>query len=341
MPTENSKSRGWNHTPALPIKNAEILVWPPNPVAAAKWLFGTGFVMSPLLLYVFMGIATTYLFGPALASCMTFEPGWIALVYALNLGSTVLVAGSLHLYFYSFKRQGSERRIDSREHGKDDPRYFGRDQTWDNIFYTCVSGVTIWTLFQVLVMWAFANNFIVWTYWDTNPIWFVALFPLLVFWESFHFYVIHRLLHWPPLYKVAHALHHRNVSIGPWSGFSMHPIEHLLYFSTLAIHLFIASHPIHLFFHAYFTALAAITSHTGYTHLTLRGKDAVRLGDFFHQLHHRYFDCNYGTSTMPWDKWFGSFHDGTQESTERVRRYQATARGSRPAGSNSVTRSRS
>jgi sterol desaturase/sphingolipid hydroxylase (fatty acid hydroxylase superfamily) len=40
-------------------------------------------------------------------------------------------------------------------------------------------------------------------------------------------------------------------------------------------------------------------------------------------LHHRYFECNYGTSVVPWDRWFGSFHDGTAEATQRLnqRRY--------------------
>ena len=49
------------------------------------------------------------------------------------------------------------------------------------------------------------------------------------------------------------------------------------------------------------------------------GETGGELGDFFHQLHHRYFECNYGTIEMPWDKWFGSFHDGTPEATAMVR----------------------
>ena len=43
------------------------------------------------------------------------------------------------------------------------------------------------------------------------------------------------------------------------------------------------------------------------------------MGDFFHQLHHRYFECNYGTVEMPWDKWFGSFHDGSDQGTQETR----------------------
>jgi Delta7-sterol 5-desaturase len=107
----------------------------------------------------------------------------------------------------------------------------------------------------------------------------------------------------------------------------LHWIEHVLYFSTTVIHLVVPSHPIHVIFHLCFAALAAGTTHTGYGDLLVKGRPAVGLGDFFHQVHHRYFDCNYGNATMPWDSWFGSFHDGTPEATARLRQRQARLRG--------------
>ena len=30
-------------------------------------------------------------------------------------------------------------------------------------------------------------------------------------------------------------------------------------------------------------------------------------GDYFHNLHHRHFDCNYGASHVPMDYWFGTY----------------------------------
>ena len=327
MAADPAGDRTWNYHPEVPLPPVPLFVWPPRPLAAVRWLLGRGFVVSLYPIYILMAIGTWYLCGPTPERWATFELDWIATVFALNLGATVLMAGSLHLYLYTFRRQGDERRMDLRELGRNNPRFFTGDQVRDNVFHTCASGVTVWTALQVLLMWAYANGLVPWTYWDASPIWFVALFPLLVIWQSLHFYFVHRLLHWPPLYRRVHALHHRNVNVGPWSGFSMHPIEQLLYFSTLLIHVVVASHPVHLFYHGYFNALAAITSHTGYTGLTVRGREVVKLGDFFHQLHHRYFDCNYGTLTVPWDKWFGSDHDGTAEGTARVRRYQLTRRG--------------
>ena len=111
----------------------------------------------------------------------------------------------------------------------------------------------------------------------------------------------------------------------------MHPIEHVLYLSVIVIHLAVASHPMHLFFLMYHTVLAAITSHTGYADLLINGKPRLDVGSFFHQLHHRYFDCNYGSAVMPWDRWLGSFHDGAPASTARLRERQRRLRGKKPA----------
>ena len=35
----------------------------------------------------------------------------------------------------------------------------------------------------------------------------------------------------------------------------------------------------------------------------------VLQSDQYHYLHHRFFECNYGTSGTPWDKMFGTFRD--------------------------------
>jgi sterol desaturase/sphingolipid hydroxylase (fatty acid hydroxylase superfamily) len=170
-----------------------------------------------------------------------------------------------------------------------------------------------------MLLWAYANGYAPMIDPAENPVGFVALFFLVPFVHEVGFYFAHRLLHWPPLFRVAHKLHHRNVNPIPWSGLSMHPIEHIMYLSSGLIHWLVISHPIHFLFHMQMKALEAVTSHTGYESLLVRDDRGVDLGDFFHQLHHRYFECNYGTLEMPWDKWFGTFHNGDESQTERFR----------------------
>jgi sterol desaturase/sphingolipid hydroxylase (fatty acid hydroxylase superfamily) len=36
-------------------------------------------------------------------------------------------------------------------------------------------------------------------------------------------------------------------------------------------------------------------------------------------MHHRYFECNYGSLEIPWDKFFGSFHDGTAAADVKIK----------------------
>jgi sterol desaturase/sphingolipid hydroxylase (fatty acid hydroxylase superfamily) len=117
-------------------------------------------------------------------------------------------------------------------------------------------------------------------------------------------------------------VHHRNVNVGPWSGISNHWYENLLYFSGYFIHLVVPSHPLHVMFHVHFQQLSPVFSHAGFEKLRVGDTDVARSGDFFHQLHHRYFECNYGTSEIPFDRWFGTFHNGSAQATRETKAHK-------------------
>ena len=312
-------AREWHWRPERPVELSPIFVWPIRPLSVVKWIVASWFALTERVVLLGLAFVTWFYLQPALERCRTIEPDWIAEIYLRNLGFMLIVAGGLHLYLYTFRKQGQRRKYDARDLVANHRGFTFRDQVLDNMFWTLASGVTVWTAFEVLLMWGYANGHVPYLAWDNNPVWFVVLFLLIPVWGSFHFYWIHRLLHWPPLYRLAHALHHRNTNIGPWSGMSMHPIEHILYLSTCLIHWVVLSHPIHVLFHLQLKALEAVSSHSGFECFLVKDRNRMRLGDFFHQMHHRYFECNYGTLEMPWDAWFGSFHDGTEEANERIR----------------------
>ena len=314
-----AKKADWNWRPEPPVQYSPLFAWPLDPVTILKWSAHSWIVPSQKVIYVLFAVITWLYLQPALERGVAVELGWIAQIYARNFALMVLVAGGLHLYLYTFGKQGKKLKFDTRDLAGSSRGFTWRNQVLDNMFWTLASGVTVWTAYEALLMWGYANGHVPFLSWGDNPFWFVLLFPLIPIWFSFHFYWGHRFLHWKPLYKIAHSLHHRNVNVGPWSGLSMHPIEHTIYFSSVLIHLVVPSHPIHLFFHLFWATLAAVTSHTGFGGLLIKGKSRFALGSFHHQLHHRYFECNYGDTEMPLDEWFGSFHDGTPEATERIR----------------------
>jgi sterol desaturase/sphingolipid hydroxylase (fatty acid hydroxylase superfamily) len=243
---------------------------------------------------------------------------WAGLIYLRNFITLGLVASGLHYYFFHRRAQQTELKYLAQFLHRKSPRFLFNNQLYDNIFHTMVSGALIWSGYEVLMFWGMGNGYVTVISFSDHPIWTLIALPLISMWGSLHFYFIHRLMHLKPVYDHVHALHHRNVNIGPFSGISMHPVEHLLYFSSLLIHFVVPTHPLHIIFHLYMLGLAAVFSHTGFDALLIKNKRRLGLGHFHHQLHHRYFGYNYGTIDMPWDVVFGTFHDGTAEMSKKI-----------------------
>ena len=311
--------KGWNHIPATPLTVSPLFTWPLRPAAILKWAWNSWFLISERLILVGMAFVSVTWFQPPLEETSTLGFGWIAELYVRNLVLMTVVAGGLHLYFYSFTRQGQRLRYDSRPLMVKGRQFTLGGQVRDNILWTLGSGVFVWTAYEVLLFWAMANGYAPVLTWADNPVWFVALFLLIPIWESFYFYWIHRMLHVPFLYRQVHALHHRNINVGPWSGLSMHPVEHIIFLGSGLIHFIVPASPVHILFHMQYLTLTAATTHCGFEGLVVKDKNRLKLGTFHHQMHHRYFECNYGSLEVPWDKAFGSFHDGTLEADDRIK----------------------
>ena len=321
MPENSEKlvNSNWNYHPDLPLADNSIFKWPPDLSVITKWFRDGWLCFSERVLMLLLAISLWMLAYPDLESSKDFALNWIAQVWITNMILVCGVAGGLHLWFIKYNKQNKDLKFDRRDQGKNNKLWDFSDQVKDNMFWSLSSGVAQLTAYQVLTMWMIANGYTPMITLNSDPVWFILAFLLIPIWSAFHFYWVHRLLHIPLLYKNVHCLHHRNVNIGPWSGLSMHPLEHLLYFSSLMIHWVIASHPVHVIFHVIYQGPGAVMSHTGYESFLVKDKRRLALGTFYHQLHHRYYECNYGNQEMPWDRWFGTFHDGTEEATRITR----------------------
>ena len=324
-PTPSAMERQWHYRPDVPIQSSPLFSWPPSPKAYGRWLAERWFGLCENAILVVLAAAVWWFLQPSPEQTRTFAFDWIALMLLRNLALMIIVAGGLHLYFYRRRGQGQQRKYDKRDLFENNKAFTFRDQVKDNMFWTLASGVPIWTAYEVAMFWAMANGYAPVLSVADHPIWFAVMLFLTPMWISFHFYWVHRALHWPPLYRIAHALHHRNTNVGPWSGLSMHPVEHVLFFSSVLIHFIVPAHPIIILFHMQHQALTAATSHTGFETLLVKDEGRLALGTFHHQMHHRYLECNYGNLEVPWDKAFGSFHDGTDAAHERLKKRRAAA----------------
>ncbi|MBY6083373.1 sterol desaturase family protein [Ruegeria arenilitoris] len=312
----------WHYRPSDLVALNPLFSWPPRPIAVVKWYSGAWLQITALTLCLVLALTAYVLFLPPIEAMRSFAPGWMLRIWVLNMVPQILVAGGLHWWFYMRKGQGMYKKFDRRDLTRDNGTFTFRNQVWDNIWWTLGSAMTVATVYQWSIYWAMANGYAPTVTWASAPVWCVVWMLFIPMWSGLHFYWVHRLEHHPKLYKHVHAVHHRNVNVGPWSGISNHWYENLLYFTTYFIHLVVPSNPLHLLFHVYFQQISPVLSHSGFEKLKAGDTDAARAGDFFHQLHHRYFECNYGTSEIPFDKWFGTYHDGSAEATTRTRAYK-------------------
>ena len=178
-----------------------------------KWVADRWLALAENSIILIIATTCWIWFQPSVKDAQSLNIGWIAEIWLRNLFLMIVVAGGLHLYFYRWKYQGKKLKFDGRELVRKARGFTFKSQVWDNIFWSLASGVTTWTLFEILMFWSMANGYAPMLAWAAHPIWFIALFLLIPVWESFYFYWMHRFLHTDIMYRF-HALHHRNNDIG-------------------------------------------------------------------------------------------------------------------------------
>jgi sterol desaturase/sphingolipid hydroxylase (fatty acid hydroxylase superfamily) len=269
--------------------------------------------------YAIAAIGIWLFLTPSLDHFQTLSLLWVGVLLLRNFVLALIVYGGWHLWLYAFRKQGTAFKYNRKWPDENSKRFTFNNQTYDNMFWTLASGVPIWTCYEVLLLWAYANGYATMISPVENPLAFTAIFFIVPFVHEVGFYFAHRFLHWPPLYRIAHKLHHRNTNPGPWSGLSMHPIEHVIYFAPTLIFFLVAAHPVHMINLISRLGVAPAQGHTGFDRLVTGEETSVDASYYAHYLHHKYFEVNYADGMVPLDKWFGSFHDGTPEAHEKMK----------------------
>ncbi len=312
--------------PNEPLDVAPILVWPWSLSKFLKWLPGYFYPYN----IVFIAIACLFWFylTPSKDSMQTLGWGWVLWIFVRNAASILILFGALELRLYIRRRQGGHFKYNPKfpaEQPSD--AFFFKNQNVDNALRTFGSGVPIWTVWEVLMLHAWANGWGPWTLFGDSPFWLIGFGLMIPIIHEVHFYCIHRLIHVPVLYKWVHSVHHNSINPSPWSSLSMHPVEHLIYWSDTLIHLILPSHPLLLLYHFQVNSTGAVIGHIGFDKIETGADSGVDTHAFGHYLHHKYFEVNYADGTIPIDKWFGTWHDGTPEGDrlmkERFQRKKA------------------
>lgn len=319
----NKVDRGAGYRPAEPIQDGPLYQRPLRVKAVARWLFGfPGFFWPWNALFFGVALVSWLYLTRDMAGMKSLSASWIVLLFARNLILLTVFTSAWHLWLYAWRKQGIDYKYSNKWLATDAPKFLFRNQLWDNVFWVMVSAVPMWTGYEVLTFWLQANGFAPTVSWQTHPVYCTLLLLLAPTWMNVHFYTTHRLIHWEPLYRSVHYLHHKNVNVGPWSGLAMHPVEHLVYFSAVILFWFIPSHPLHAVFVLVSFAFGPTVTHHGFGKLVLRQNKTFNTDHYMHYLHHKYFTVNYSTDNaiLPLDKWLGTFHDGSDAATEAFKR---------------------
>jgi sterol desaturase/sphingolipid hydroxylase (fatty acid hydroxylase superfamily) len=312
-------SRG-NYTPNKPVSYPPIFVWPLQPLSAIKWLVSIpGYFIPWNVFYVLVGLVCWFCLSPSLESFANLSLQTALLIFLRNSLLVALYFGAFHYHLYFKRAQKTEFKFNARWPSENSKQFMFSNQNVDNIILTFASGVTIWTIFELGILWIAAQGFVEVISVREYPIYFVVMIFFIHLWRDLHFYLIHRLIHLRPFYALAHRIHHKNTNPGPWSGLAMHPLEHLFYFSCAFVFLLFPFHPAFIVITLVHAGLSPAPGHIGFERIkTLEGK-SFDTDSHAHYLHHKYFECNYADGILPLDRWFGTFHDGSDRSQKRLR----------------------
>ncbi|MGI9395795.1 MAG: sterol desaturase family protein, partial [Boseongicola sp.] len=171
--------KGWNYVPDVPLEVSPFFTLPLRPRAMLEWIWNSWFLISERMILLGLVFVSFHWFQPPLDEMKSLGAGWIVELYARNFALMVLVAGGLHLWFYTFTAQGQRLKYDPRPLMKNGKQFTFGGQVRDNMFWTLASGVTVWTGYEILVFWAMANGYAPVLSWSDSPLWFIALFLLI------------------------------------------------------------------------------------------------------------------------------------------------------------------
>ena len=152
---------------------------------------------------------------------------------------------------------------------------------------------------------------------------YFCVFPVLFIMHDLYFYIMHRIMHHPALFKYIHLVHHKSTNPSPWAAYAFHPLEAIIeqgiviiFYFTLPIHI------THLAIFFLFSIIYNVYGHLGYE-LYPKGFNRTKIGKWIntsinHNQHHQYFKGNYGLYTLIWDRLFDTIRKDYDNQFENI-----------------------
>lgn len=156
--------------------------------------------------------------------------------------------------------------------------------------------------------------------WEPSFFSFVLWLLVSMFLYDTWFYWVHRMIHTRRFYKWIHLWHHRSKTPVIWSNNSDTLLDGVLTQSYWIVAALILPMPTAylILVHKIYDQVTGMLGHAGYEYggmLTMPPSPFAAVT--FHDQHHEYFNCNYATQFLFWDKLMGTLHKDYNAVTAR------------------------
>jgi lathosterol oxidase len=229
----------------------------------------------------------------------------------------LLFTGIAYLIFYVWKNKDFW-------YAKIQQKYPEKKHILREITYSFIT-ILIFGVVIMLTTWASKHGYTrVYTHINTYGYGYYALSILLmILLHDTYFYWTHRAMHWKPLFKVAHKVHHLSTNPTPFAAYAFHPVEAVVEISIIPLIAFIMPyHPSAIIIFSLYSLFLNVGGHLGFE-IFPKGFASHKVFKWHntsthHNMHHRLVKCNYGLYFNIWDRLMKTNHATYEDSFESV-----------------------
>jgi len=200
-------------------------------------------------------------------------------------------------------------------------RYHGLEPQIRHEIRSSLVSAAIYGIPAGLTFWSWRH--LGWTQMYLDPLeyslWYLPFSAMIyLFAQDTWFYWTHRAMHWPPLFRLAHSVHHDSRRPTAWAAMSFHLIEAVTGAVVIPALIFLV--PIHIGMLGLVLAIKTVMGVTNRMGWEMFPRWFVhsRFGNWVitashHEHHHEEYRCNYGLYFRFWDKLCGTDRGLTQK----------------------------
>lgn len=244
-----------------------------------------------------------------------FIEKWLFAYYQIGKRYFFLAAVMFILFYIIFKSPMMGRKIQEKFPKHSD---YYRDVFNSIVSIGIFSAISVWTFWIIRPYTNLYRNFS-----DYGTVYYAFTFVWMFFLHDFYFYVSHRLMHHPKVFRLVHLTHHKSNNPSPWTAYAFNPLEAVVEAAIVPIIAFsIPTHQSAILFYMIFQIAYNVYGHLGFEiypanfHKHWFGRWLNT--SVAHNMHHKYSVKNYGLWTVIWDRAFGTMHpqyDAVYEKT--------------------------